>query len=639
MQATKRDLLELFKDLKNEYETCGKEINDYVKQLNRKDVGKINFVNDIRIIDQQIKNAQDKFTIATIGEFKAGKSTTLNTLLNLRGDKGLSCQFQPDTAKAIRILQKPDDQEYEAEIVFYEESGLPSEYMTWSEAKKYTSQVELDENPSLKRKAEQIDEVRYYVNADILEKCNFLDLPGTGFASKHNQVTQKKINECDAVFWIMSNTEEVNNETIKNLQMIKHKIIPIINVWYNSDDGEETGDFTFEEMKDNLLENYKAYLGSNEILKYCAKAIDIALDAIADNEDPEDAFEDNIDDTWGYNAMKECLHDLIYGEGVDLEYEKKSRMIGNVVDACSAMNQKILGITDAVGEIKKEIEENNEKNLSIKRKIGEAYAENRLEIKEIAGSVVDEILGQVTEASELFIDDKMSTAKIMVALKSITHKDKLADDYRSEFIEKYLEIQDDKSSWLQAKTNGYIEDLNTVFTSSYIKAGLDMKEDIDLSTDNIKLDLKFFDSIGQQMQISFERQIKDNLPSLVSGVLLAIPGNTLADAMMLLASLVGKKMGKNEGGNNTLEKRVVQAKRRAKLSISFQRAKLTDVYKRLGSKYNEAYKKELEKILEIRTTSEEELKKVIEGIHDVKQNIMEFFELCNGELENVNGGE
>lgn len=163
----------------------------------------IDMDNAILRINEQIKTAETKYTIAFIGTFKTGKSTIINSLLNLSGSERLSSEFDPDTAKCVRIIEKPKKQDYDAEVIF-EDNIYPVEQISWAEAKKYTSQVALDnESQAFRDKAEHIEEVRYYVDSPFLRLCNILDLPGTGTGghSEHTEVTDRKIMEADCIFW------------------------------------------------------------------------------------------------------------------------------------------------------------------------------------------------------------------------------------------------------------------------------------------------------------------------------------------------------------------------------------------------------------------------------------------------------
>lgn len=124
------------KDLKK-YEN---EINLVLKSL---DISPINIESPLKKIQAQIDSAKNKFTIAFVGTFKTGKSTVINSLLQLEGEARLSSEFDPDTAKCVRIIKKERRQKYEAEVIF-QNNIYPTEHISWNEAKKYTSQVALN---------------------------------------------------------------------------------------------------------------------------------------------------------------------------------------------------------------------------------------------------------------------------------------------------------------------------------------------------------------------------------------------------------------------------------------------------------------------------------------------------------------
>lgn len=627
MNQTKKDLYYLFEGVREKYLECEKETNAQLKNIENSNIHKMDFSDNIRIINQQLKTAQNKFTIATIGEFKAGKSTTLNTILNLHGNNGLSCQFEPDTAKAIRIIRKLENQEYDAEIIFKEESGYQKEKLSWSEAKKYTSQVELNSNPSLKRKADAIDEVRYYVDSDLLNDCNFLDLPGTGFDPKHNRITETKINESDAVFWILSNTEEPNKETVKNLQMIKHKIIPIINLWYNPETGEEVGDLSYDEVKDTLLDNCKAYLGDNEIFKYNAKAIEkIQLE----DEDMPD------EDLWGYQRMKEYLYQLIYGEGKDLESEKKKRMIENTLESCAFMDKMLEDMKNEVDKFSSQLNLEKRENQLIKRKLDNAYNNNQGELKGIASNSVDDIISRMNEACELFVEDKMTTYSVKTIFKSITKdgRAEIEEQFRKEYIHKYLEIDEteNNSSWISALMSDYLDNVNTVFISEYSNIDIDIDDMPDAQSSEVVLDPSFFASIGENMSIAMKQNMREMMPIIISEILVIIPGHEILDILLLFGSLGKKLIGDHEA---KLPKRVDNVKRRARLSISFQRSKLIDKFKETGKKHNIALKKDLESKLKVRMDDRDKVYEAVKYILQSKNDVAEYMKSVKSELENI----
>lgn len=379
-----------------------------------------------------------------------------------------------------------------------------------------------------------------------------------------------------------------------------------------------------------------AYLGENEIQKYCAKAVEIALKKIdEDDERYEDVFLDN--DVWGYYAMKERIDGLVFAEGVDLEEEKKQRMIDNVLEACATMNQKMDGVIVEVKDIVNKMETEKRTNDLIKKKIESAYSTNLLELKDIASNSVDEIISRIKEACELFIESKMSNIKIGTVIKNITKKGKeeLAEEYRNEYIEKYLEIKKNDYTWIDALMNDYKDSLTAVFNNEYAKVGL---ENCDIENDvneNVKIDMYFFDTIGENMSIVFEQQIKENLPEILSVILLYIPGYQIIDSILLIGSIVKKSQSK---GESKLEKKTEQVKRRARLSVSFNRVKFFDRFRRIGQEYNKLYKEEMIKRLNLKNEKIDKVKEATDLIFEIQEDIDEYFRSCKTDFEIINGG-
>lgn len=82
--------------------------------------------------------------------------------------------------------------------------------------------------------------------------------------------------ESDCIFWVVSTDTEPDKESIKNLEKVHHKMLPIINVWQYEQD-EISGMMSPEEIKNLLFEQYQAYLtGAEDPVIYYAKEIDMA---------------------------------------------------------------------------------------------------------------------------------------------------------------------------------------------------------------------------------------------------------------------------------------------------------------------------------------------------------------------------
>ena len=120
--------------MRGDIETYSKSLNASLRACNLKTIDTQPILKNI---DAQIESAKSKFTIAFVGTFKTGKSTIINSLLELSGDERLSSEYDPDTAKCVRLIYKEKGAP-EAEVEFYD--SYETEQLSWAEAKKYTSQ-------------------------------------------------------------------------------------------------------------------------------------------------------------------------------------------------------------------------------------------------------------------------------------------------------------------------------------------------------------------------------------------------------------------------------------------------------------------------------------------------------------------
>ena len=621
MQNTKRDLISIYQGIIEKYQKAEKDINKNLAELEGF-VGKIDFDSSLRIISQQINSSKNKFTIAIIGEVKAGKSTTLNTILGLQGEARLSSEFLPDTAKAIRIMKKEENQNYEAEIIFKKESGFATEKMSWSEAKQYTSQVKLDSDRGLERKSKQIDEIRYYVDNDLLDSCNFLDLPGHGYNGEHDRVLSEKANECDAVMWIVSNLNEPGKNALDNLRLLKKNLIPVVNIMYSSEEKKDIeGLRSFEEMKEFLKANFQSYLGEFEIIRYCAKAVDLWMQ---DEIDLEEAF--------GYSQIKETIYELLHGE-IDLEEEKKQRTIDNVREVSGIMAQQIAHIVEKLQEYKSGLTLNRKENAVIKGKIERAYAANLTELNSLAGNTAKDIIEKMQIASELFIENKMATTSISIAIRTMTKKgrEKLEKDLEEEYIRKYLEIDesDYSDSWIDAMSEEFRDNFAALCINEYLNADIEQNDLLEVGKQSVKIDPRYFDAIGQNMAVVFKKQMKADMPTIIATILAYIPGHEIADIILLLASVMGKFGKSINKAEDRLTKHVEQVKRRARHSISLQKVKIKAKYKDMGIEYNKKYKEELLAKMKIKEDALEMTERKIQEVFTIEDELKEYMRECN----------
>lgn len=511
-------------EIKNQIIDSSNKLNSALMDVG---IGKEDFSNAILKIEKQIISAENKFTIAFVGTFKTGKSTIINSLLGLKGEARLSSEYDPDTAHCIRIVEKTG-QTYEAEVDFG--TYCKPEQLSWGEAKKYTSQVALDaEGEDFRKKASMIKEVRYYVESPLLSLCNILDLPGTGTGGHddHTAVTDEKIMESDCFFWVLSTDIEPSIESIRNLRKIRHKLLPIINVWKFEKEGIE-GDFTPEEIMDIINDGYSEYMinADNPIIYY-AKEIDYAqLNGLP------------VRNEWGKEAFIEKIQEIISNVQAG---DRVTRIKSNFLDALSECRCLLENVKDnsKLKELKSLLEKNKTEIAKQHQKFNRCRNLVSSDITATAQKTTDEILDIIAKASESFIQNKMTSVNLEYLLKMFTKRQKedMSKEFADEFKEDYLRFD---SGWLEDAIKGYYNEIFKVLKSRYIDFSSSLIDEA--GTENMEFSIgeltDFMNTISSQIQKDFQsKSVKLLASAVVTGILLAIPGLNLLDSITAICSI------------------------------------------------------------------------------------------------------
>jgi ribosome biogenesis GTPase A len=550
------------------------ELNEAFKKLG---IPPVQFAECKRVIEQQIKTANNKFTIAFVGEFKAGKSTTINSLLQLTGDARLSTEYEPDTAKCIRIMYKTDDIDYDAEIV-YEDNTYEKERMDWVTAKKYTSQVALNENEHLKARAEKISEVRYYIKSDILSVCNMLDLPGTGSShvEDHTATTDRKILEADAVFWIVSTSDEPGKEAMSNLEKIKNKLIPIINVWKH-EKSNISGNVTPEEVIQFLEDRYASFFTQGEApICYYAKEIDYAQ---------THGYE--IKEEWGRAAFAECLNRLVFAENVNLELDKINRITKNIKAALEKFDASLTEIEMPLVDIDDGV---NHKTLDtdlLRSQLYSIFQNAETKLSQAAANTANEIITHIVGMTESFIEDEMQDANLSMFIKSIgkNRKERLKNELKDRYENEYLRL-DESPCWYDEVLKEYLESIEILLNSEYAKFQIEANKN-SANTERRDLDSNFISSVIKQTVNSFLEKLGAVLMAAIGALILTlVPGGAIIDAISIGI------LGNSKLNADTISKKKENVKNRAKLSISMQKYAVTNDLKEEARKINKDCKDE-----------------------------------------------
>lgn len=555
-------LKEVIAEIGNRIQSSSDELNAALS-----DVGMhgVDLSNAITRIEKQVTSAESKFTIAFIGTFSTGKSTIINSLLDLKGDARLSNAYDPDTARCVRIIQKAG-RNYEAEVDF---GGVyPVEKLSWVEAKRYTSHVELEAASEITRKrAKYITEVRYYVDSPLLDLCNILDLPGTGSGSEEGSddeiVTNEKIMESDCFFWVVTTEYEPDPDTLRNLDKISSKLLPIINVWQSEKD-EIYSQFTPEEIIQILQDSYSAYFqNAEDPVIYYAKEIDDAQQAGTEVE-PE----------WGKEAFVQKVQQIL---GNIQSGDRAKRIRINLLDSFTECKGAIADVRSdkRLAELQSEVNKDNSENIKQFQRLERCNYIISIDRRDAAKKTADDIVDIISDASQSFIQTKMSGFDLKNMLRMFTKKQRseLSAELAEEFQNNYLSFN---TGWLDECVKGFCCDIINILKSKYIDfySTLNDGGSIELGTDFLTGDMRsFIDDIAEQIQKDAQAKMVSLVSSAITVTLLfLIPGFELIDEIASIFS-VGKSFG-NLSDDSKLHSKINMIVNHAKVQIRQQRYKI-----------------------------------------------------------------
>ncbi len=604
------------KQLHESVEIKSAEIN---KSLSELGINRIDFEGPLTRIEEQINSAETKFTIAFVGTFKTGKSTIINSLLNLQGEARLSSEYDPDTAKCIRLMYKQKDQKYDTEIIFSD--TYATEHMSWSEAKKYTSQVALDTLDSeINGKAQKIDEVRYYIDNPFLEVCNILDLPGTGTGihSEHTDITDRKIMEADCIFWVVSTDGEPDSESILNLEKFSTKMLPIINVW-QSESEDIYSTIQPEDIKEMLLSQFGAYFASAEDpIFYYAKEIDLAQ-----QENRQLRIE------WGKMAFTDKVEEILSNIQTGDRMKRIKKQLSIALQNCEESLKDIKENPELKSKVITEKNESYEIDKAYSKLINSCNLADG-NIKDHAKKTAQGIIDIFMDASDAFIDNQMQGTNFSALLR----KKKFKEDLKNDFENNYVRI---KSGWLDEIVKDYSDDVLTILRGIYSDFALEVSaisvEDenaFSMSEDDLS---GFIDDMVKIMAQDMGARIAPTIIAAISGaIMMYIPGGLILEALgTVVVSGITATVGITK--DDKLRSKITGIKNASKVQIKQQRSTVVNNLNKAGKDVNEKMKEKISEELDKRKNVNDEKKKQLRNLDNLINNMISFI---NEQREEVN---
>ena len=157
-----------------------------------------------------LKHREQRFYVAILGLFKRGKSTIINALLN---QHVLPSDVIPVTS-IITLIEHSDTTS--AEIYYSNGDMLSADISTIED---YISE---DKNPENEK---EIDFVKIFHPASILEKMFIVDTPGIGSVLPHNSETTKSfIPKIDTALYVLSADIPISQTDIDFIKELKQEV-------------------------------------------------------------------------------------------------------------------------------------------------------------------------------------------------------------------------------------------------------------------------------------------------------------------------------------------------------------------------------------------------------------------------------
>lgn len=590
--------------------------------LKRVDIRGVDLDTPILRIQEQILSAETKYTIAFVGTFNTGKSTIINSLLNLQGNARLSSEPDPDTAKCIRLMKKERHQQYDAEVIFQE--TYSSEKMSWQEVKKYTSQVAMNDrssDASIAKKAEKIEEIRYYIDNPFLDVCNILDLPGTGTGaySEHTELTDRKIMEADCIFWVVSTDGEPDCQSISNLKKISTKMLPIINVW-QCESKNISSLMQPEEIKNTLLTEFGTYFAdAADPIFYYAGEIDLAQ-----QENRE------LKPEWGKEEFTEKVQAILSNIQSGDRMKRIKKQIAIALSTCEEAIKGVLEDQELVALGQAEKNESHDIQ-QIRTKLRKASDLARGDIKDHAKKATQEILEIFSDASEAFIENQMQGTN----WKALVRRRSFQNDLKRDFEKNYVKLND---GWLNNTVREFSDDVISILQGIYsdfimdIESGVNVGNTFSMKEDSLSGFIE--DMTGIMSKDMAERITPTIVATIAGGIMMLIPGGLVFEALVTLV-LAGISSASKFTKDDKLRSKINGIKSTAKVQIRQQRATLVTSFSEAGKNVNNEFFKRISEELDSRSQANEQKKAQLRQLEENIKDMIRFIEEQSEELAKI----
>lgn len=478
-------------------------------------------------MDRQREHSTGRYTVMLLGVFNAGKSTFLNALLNLSPEQRLTAHHQPTTALPTRLTGRHPGGP-PARFVLFSGEVIPCE--SWEAALAETSEQRKTRN--------DIREIILSVDHPLLRQIDLLDMPGTGtaFHQEHTKITRDYIANAEFVIFVFG-ADPPGGEELANYEFAISRQIPMValfNAWGwlnpppNAVRTPEQELIDQENLERAVREEYpQLFVHHAQGFRVYSKKCLEAMEASQPRESWNPAWGMRAFETWFWEAYLDRFEDTTKQRLANVR-RQVARIAHNAVEDCEDWLQEWM---DAQAR-----EQGTDKWLAEReRAASNLRSEVSLRVKGVAREKAESILDLVLQRAKQFVDQKVTLTnfELWKAVMPGRSGEELERKLHDEFRRDYLKLEP-APSWLDRELADYLEHANRVVAAEWRHFLTSLEHDPEFQGSSPEL----FGGTVQEITKAMGAAVQEIVVRLtgagaVFGVLLAIPGGQVVDAVLI----------------------------------------------------------------------------------------------------------
>ena len=467
---------------------------------------------------------EEPYRIAVMGEFKAGKSAFINSLL---GRRGLLPEGGTETTAVVTELLGCGDDEEETGLVRFRGDRAQLGPLSLLDAGRYADKRNpvYDRDPAL-RKA--VDSVRLVVRSPLLRNVLLIDTPGFGKTKEQADRTLAMLHTADAVLWVFDANHiggDLARDILSRVVELRAKVVVVLSQADFRLKASAPADRAKQRQAvlDDLAASDIADIVSGcETFVYSATAV---LDAKENND--EDALR-----RWEHDELLSHLHLAFLSDAAPTVSQKLEKRRGSlkrlIADTMQALDVAVVRADAASTEFQSHLTDAQQR---VYREIHSRIPSVETKIDDMVAAEVSDFFAGMQQALELLIESRMdlSVDALVGAVKALGAKfnkrlrlrmsNEIVQEFRQLFPERMEHILRDNVARKAARL------LEAEWQTAANAAISDVAAQVELGP-----------VLNQIAKHLVDVTVKAAATAAATVALLFVPGGALFDAIALLAS-------------------------------------------------------------------------------------------------------